>query len=115
MVQDCTVTLEIKIRMVCQVNNGVLIRRRAVVNPQLVIEQSVIYRSRDIAGIAFFAVFAEIREVQSLVTLTHIPHALIEPLETAVKMISAVVARKLVFNAVEGEAAPRDAVCVTPD
>ena len=38
MVQDCPIATEIKIRMVGQVNNGVAIRRRVVINAQLVIE-----------------------------------------------------------------------------
>src|SRR6185369_12997632 len=53
--------------------------------------------------------------MKRVITFAYIPHAFIESFETAMQMIRAVVARKLVFNAVEGEASKRNAVGVTPD
>src|SRR6185369_1275144 len=53
--------------------------------------------------------------MKRVITFAYIPHALIESFETAMQMIRAVVARKLVFNSVEGEASTRNAVGVTPD
>src|ERR1041384_155058 len=115
MVQDRARAAQVEIRMVRQINNSVAIRRCAVINAQLVIEQSVIDLRPDIPWIALFAVFTEICEMQSLFAFAHVPHTLIETLETAMKMISTVVARKLVFNSVQREPATCDAVCVTSD
>ena len=61
MVQDRVFAAQVKIRVVRQVNDRVAIGRRAVINAQFVIEQSVINERGEIAGIALFAVFAEIR------------------------------------------------------
>src|SRR4029079_19701078 len=53
--------------------------------------------------------------MQCLVTFAHIPHALIEALETGMQMIRAVVTRKLVFNTVQRKATTRYAAGMTPD
>ena len=97
-VQDRAFAAQIEIRMVCQVDDRVAIGGSAVIDAQLVIEQSVIDERGEIAGIALFAVFAEICEMQNVPVFAYGPLALIEPAETAVQMIRAVVARQLIFN-----------------
>src|SRR5262249_62343833 len=84
-VQDRARAAQVKVRMICQVDDSVLISSCAVINAQLVVAQSVIDSSGEIAGVALFSVFAEVCELHSLPAFVHIPLAFIEAFETAVK------------------------------
>ena len=95
--------------MVGQVDDRVAIGCRAIVDASVRYrDKRVITKAVEIPGIAFFAILAEIRQMHSVVSSSRrIPNAFIKAFETTVKMIRAVVLRKLILNSVEREASRR--------
>src|SRR5690349_15205891 len=100
--------------MVRQVDDRVSIGRSAIVDAQLVITQTVIDECFNVPRITFLAVLAEVRQSQNVAFFGCGPNTFVEPAETAVQMVRAVVSRQLILDAIQRESSLRNAVRVTP-
>src|SRR5215213_9431276 len=115
MLQDRPLTLEIEIRMVREVDDRISVGRRAILDAQLVTRQAIINKRFDVPGITFLAILADIRQVQNVVFFSCTPNALIEPFEATVKMVRAVVSRKLILDSVQSKSTVSDTIRVAPN
>lgn len=111
---------QVEVGVMRQVLDRVLVCGDVVIDPQFVaVVEGVSHDCGKGAGVAFFAVAADVSERQSgsagLRNVFCIPNDLVESLVAAVKVIGAVVLRERVSVAVERKPSVRDAVSVTPD
>src|SRR5215472_802434 len=103
--------------MVGQIDNSILVGRRRIVNLQLVvIGKRVSYGNRQVTGITLLAIFAEITQLQTLPgAFFACPDALIEPANSPMQMIFAVILRERIRHTVQGELSLADAISIAPD
>ena len=98
MAQDVALPGQVEVGVVRQVDHRFLVRRGGEVDLQaVVVGESVHGRDVQIAGIAFFAVLAQIVQLQGrLLALAGLgfPHDLVVSLDAAVEMIRPVVGRQ---------------------
>lgn len=110
------VTGEVEVAVVCQVAEGVCVGNGAIVDCQ----GCVIDRIGDIdlksSGISFLSVrTCEGKGDRVGRTANHIPNAVGESCESAVKVVCAVVCRQGIFFAVEREPGTADSICKSAD
>src|SRR5439155_11569446 len=122
MIENVAVALsrKIEIGVLSEINDGVLIGGRGIINLQLVcVRQRVDDFDRKVSRIAFFAIFAQISQFHRRAIrdfqYSRLPHNFVEAFDAAVEVILAVVDRQLVFDAVECEAALSDAIAIATD
>ena len=103
--------------MAGQVDQRVPVRRRAVVDTELiVVGQGESDGDEEVARVALLAVPAQIAEFERLgIGVIDLPDHLVEPTQPAVKMVRAVVLGEFVFHAVQREPALCDPVPVSAD
>src|SRR5215468_6112667 len=106
--------------MVCEVDHCCLVGGRFIIDPQfIVIGQSVCNRNRQVAWIAFLAIFAEIaeRETRAVfgIYFFGFPDNLVKALYAAVQMVFAVILRKLILMAVQRKFAFSDPIAIPTD
>ena len=122
MIENVAVALsrKIEIGVLSEINDGVLIGGRGIINLQLVcVRQRVDDFDRKVSRIAFFAILAQISQFHRRAIrdfqYSRLPHNFVEAFEAAVEVILAVVDRQLVCDAVECEAAFGDAIAIATD
>ena len=116
MIKNGSAPGEIEIGMVCQVDDGFLIRLRLIADLQLVaVGQNVLDDGRKVSRITFFAVFAEITKLNTVADLGRLPDDLVESFQPAVQMVGAIIGRQRIAAPVETESSARDAIGIPAD
>ena len=105
--------------MVSQAQHGVLVRCSGVFQfERVVIGQGINSGDGQIAGVAFFAVFAQVMEFQGCGARSganfRFPDDLIEALDAAMQRVRAVIGRERILLAVQRELTFCDTVAIAP-
>src|ERR1700734_3938726 len=115
MVEDVALSGEIEVRVIGEIQDGVLIGGGGILDAQIAFNQRVANCSSQAAGVSGFAVFAEITQLHTVRNRLGLPDHVVEAVRAAVQRVLAVVQWQRIFSAVEGEAAVRDAVSIAAD
>src|SRR6267154_2831081 len=103
--------------MVCQVYDCFLVRRRRIINLQLVlIRQRINHRHRQVPWISLFAILAHVFHLDcclaALRDILRLPHPPVETLDPAMQAVVSVVLRQRVFSPINAEFPVRNSVSV---
>ena len=108
---------KVEVRVVRQIDDRRLVGGGLVIDPEFVlVRQRVDHGDRQIAGIPFFSVLAEIRQLQrgaiGAFRRFGIPDHLVESLQASVQMVRPVVDGKVVLDTVQRKETLCDPVCI---
>ena len=111
------ISVKIEIRVVCHIHDSRLVRFRFITDINgIVICQLHQDFASDISREAFFTVFCDISKFHFLGIRLHcIKHAILETLRATVQAMPVVIARQLIFNAVQRKFTLINTVCITAD
>ena len=116
---SCVGSVQIEIRMVCEIHHRVLVAYRIIAYLNRIGCQSVLNIKRQRSWEALLAVNARVGEhyigIVVFAVILDVPYLLIEADITAVKRVAVVVFGKSIFLAVKGELSAADTVCISSD
>ena len=108
-------TVEVKIAVVCQIQNRILIALRRIVEHQPVSLPAELHRYRQRAGIPLLAVRRDAREPDTVRLRRSLPDVFVKAAQTAVQMVLTVVFRQPVRLSVQRKFRAADAVAEAAD
>ena len=91
MVQDVAMSREIEVRMIREIDHGVLVGGGRIFNPEVALHQRVPNHSRQVARISGLAAFTEIAEFYSICDRLCFPDHVVEAPRSAMKRVCAIV------------------------
>ena len=106
---------EIEVRVIGEIDDGVFVGRRGVVEFQFAACERVADDRGQRAGIAGFAILADVGQLDAAGNFFALPNLIVEAVRAAVERVGRVVDRQVVGLAVERELAFGDAVGVASD
>src|SRR5215469_10685330 len=115
--QDVSVplALEVEVRMVSKIEHSVSVGSCRVVDAKFVAFQGVAHGRCQISGKPFLAILADILQFHAVLGFRAGPNLLVEPVETSVQRVVAIVLRYVVGLSIQLKRAARNAIGVAAD